>query len=314
LGKAPEGAGKEPLNSTAIAATVRFREDIVTDNWIIDAELRTADIGVVLMTHGATGPLSRTHRMADHTISLFLTRDYGEALGRYDAGGRPMRFSRFGPLSITPADIPLSVRSPGAPPRRLISCRIDRERFRTATGLGGEWDDAELAACLDVRGEPIKAGLRRLAREAEAPGFASDLLVEGLGLTMMAEIARYLRHARDRSPGLRSGLAPWQLRRIADAVESLSDNPPSLSDLAGLCGISPRHLMRAFKQSTGRTITEHVETVRLRHAMRLLSDTDLPLGDIARQLGFAASSGFSHAFRRAIGEPPSVFRRRQRPR
>jgi AraC family transcriptional regulator len=302
------------LNSTAIAATVRFREDIVTDNWTIDAELRTADIGVVLMTHGATGPLSRTHRMADHTISLFLTRDYGEALGRYDAGGRPMRFGRFGPLSITPADIPLSVRSPGAPPRRLISCRIDRERFRSTTGLGGAWDDAELAACLDVRGEPIKAGLRRLAREAEAPGFASDLLVEGLGLTVMAEIARYLRHARDRSSAILGGLAPWQLRRIADAVESLPERPPTLSDLAGLCGISPRHLMRAFRHSTGQTITEYVEAGRLQRAIRLLSDTDMPLGDIARRVGFAAPSGFSHAFRRAVGEPPSAFRRRQRSR
>jgi AraC family transcriptional regulator len=284
----------------------------LAENWTIDAELRTADIAVVLMTHGATGPLSRTHRMADHTISLFLTRDYGEALGRYDAGGRTMGFARFGPLSMTPADIPLSVRSPGAPPRRLISCRIDRERFQSATGLGGAWDDAELAACLDIRGEPIKAGLRRLAREAEAPGFASDLLVEGLGLTVMAEIARYLRHARDRSPTARGGLAPWQLRRIADAIENLQDGPPSVFHLATLCGISPRHLMRGFKQSTGRTITEYAEAARLRHAMRLLSDTDLPLGDIAQQVGFAAPSGFSHAFRRAVGEPPSLFRRRAR--
>jgi AraC family transcriptional regulator len=264
------------------------------------------------MTHDATGPLSRTHRMADHTVSLFLTQDYGEALGRYEAGGRPMRFARFGPLSITPADIPLSVRSPGAPPRRLISCRIDRERFRNATGLGADWDDAELAACLDVRGEPIKAGLRRLAREAAAPGFASELLVEGLGLTVMAEIARYLRQARDGGPSIRGGLAPWQMRRIADAVESQPDSPPRLADLAVLCGVSPRHLMRAFKQGTGQTIMDYVEATRLRLALRLLSDTGLPLGDIAKQLGYAALSGFSHAFRRATGEPPSVFRRRKR--
>lgn len=284
----------------------------MTETWTIDAQLRTSDIEVVLMTHGATGPLRRTHRMADHTISLFLTQDYGDALGRYEAGAHPMKFARFGPLSITPANIPLSVRSGGAPPRRLISCRIDRDRFQRATGLGEAWDERELAACLDVRGERIRTGLRRLAHEAETPGFASDLLVEGLGLTMMAEIARYLRGARDRSPVARGGLAPWQLRRIEDAVENQPDTPPGLSALASLCGIGNRHLMRAFKHSTGRTIMAYVEEARLKQAVRLLAETDLPLSDIARGLGFSAQSGFSHAFRRAIGEPPSAFRRRQR--
>jgi AraC family transcriptional regulator len=215
---------------------------------------------------------------------------------------------------MTPADIPVSVRSPGAPARRLITCRIDRERFQRATGLGGAWDDAELAACMDVRGEPIRTGLRRLAREARAPGFASDLLVEGLGLTVMAEIARYLHRARDRVSTIRGGLAPWQMRRIAEAIESLPDAPPGLADLASACGISPRHLMRAFKQSTGQTITAYTEAARLRHATRLLSGTNLPLADIARQLGFAAPSGFSHAFRRLAGETPSAFRRRQKRR
>jgi hypothetical protein len=51
----------------------RHSSAMLADNWTIDAELRTADIAVVLMTHGATGPLVRTHRMVDHTISLFLT-------------------------------------------------------------------------------------------------------------------------------------------------------------------------------------------------------------------------------------------------
>lgn len=169
----------------------------MAENWTIDAQLQTADIAVMLMTHDATGPLQRTHRMDDHAISLFLTPDYGQPVGRY-GGGRRMHFARFGPLSITPADLPLSVRSPGAPARTLISCRIDRTRFQSATGLGGEWNDAELAACLDVRGDAIAAGLKRLAREADSPGFASDLLVDGIGVVMMVEIARYLRGARQR--------------------------------------------------------------------------------------------------------------------
>jgi AraC family transcriptional regulator len=283
----------------------------LADNWTIDAQLQTPDIAVVLMTHDPVGPLQRTHCMEDHAISLFLTPDYGKPVGRYD-DGRHKHFARFGPLSITPADIPLFVRSPGAPARRLISCRIDRERFRSATGLGGEWDDAELAACLDVRGEPVAAGLKRLARETEAPGFASNLLVDGVGVVMMVEIARYLRGARERSGLTRGGLAPWQLRRVTGALEEANGVSLSLAELAGLCGIGRRHLMRAFRQSTGRTISDWAEDARARRAMRLLAETDLTIAEIAEQLGFAGISGFSHAFRRTVGEPPSSFRRRNR--
>jgi AraC family transcriptional regulator len=278
-------------------------------NWTIDAELRTPDIAVVLMAHDATGPLQRTHRMEEHAISLFLTPDYGQPVGRYPSQAR---FSRFGPLSITPADMPVFVRSPGAPPRRMISCRIDRKRFQNATGLGMEWDDAELAACLDVRGEPIATGMKRLAHEAAAPGFASDLLVDGLGLTMMVEIARFLRGARDRAGPSRGGLAPWQLRRVSEAIEATDTANPSLAELAALCGIGRRHLMRAFRQSTGRTIMEYAEAARAERAVRLLTRTVLPMAEIARLLGFAGPSGFSHAFRRATGETPTDFRRRSR--
>ena len=68
--------------------------------------------------------------------------------------------------------------------------------------------------------------------------------------------------------------------------------------------------MRAFRQSTGQTITAYAEAARLRHATRLLSDTDLPLGDIARQLGFAAPSAFSRWFRQHRGLSPREWRAR----
>ena len=105
----------------------------MAETWTIDAQLQTPDIAVVLMTHDATGPLQRTHRMDEHAISLFLTPDYGQPVGRY-GDGRHTRFARFGPLSITPADIPLSVRSPGAPARKLISVP-DRPHSNSKTPL-----------------------------------------------------------------------------------------------------------------------------------------------------------------------------------
>ena len=81
-----------------------------------------------------------------------------------------------------------------------------------------------------------------------------------------------------------------------------------MSELAALCGISPRHVMRGFKHSTGATLHSYVEQVRLARAKELLTSTDLGINAIATQLGFAQTSSFSAAFRRVIGVPPSTFR------
>jgi len=43
----------------------------------------------------------------------------------------------------------------------------------------------------------------------------------------------------------------------------------------------------------------------------LLMTTDLPIKQIAGQLGFANPSGFTIAFRRVAGETPGSFRRRR---
>ena len=107
----------------------------------------------------------------------------------------------------------------------------------------------------------------------------------------------------------RGGLAPWQLRRLREALSELDGPAPGLVELAHIAGVSPRHLTRAFKQATGRTMGDYVQEVRLDRARDLLAGTDLPLKEIASKLGFASLASFSTAFRRAAGETPTGYRR-----
>jgi AraC family transcriptional regulator len=283
----------------------------MSESWKIDAQLSTGGINVLLMSHAAMGPLQRVHRMEDPTVSLFLTPDYGQAQGRYICDSQPTAFGRFGALSITPAEIPLSVRSTGAPLRRLVSCRFDRGRFERLTGLGRSWDNKDLAACLDVHAKRISTSLKILAEETAVPGFAAELIVEGLGMALIAEIGRYLRGVHDR-PRLQGGLAPWQMKRIVESVDALAV-PLSLSDFANMCGIGKRHLMRAFRQSTGMSIMDYVTQTRLKRAAKLLSEDRLSIAEIAANLGFGSQSGFTHAFRRLAGETPSSYRKKTWP-
>jgi AraC family transcriptional regulator len=278
--------------------------------WHIEASAQAADMALTLMRHEPTGPLESTHRVEAPTVSLFLTPNRNEASGCYGEQPRPEGFTPFGALVLVPADLPLHVRLVAAPPRRLLCCRFDRAKSRLM-GREDNWAEGLLRACFDIRSRRIEAILRQLAAEIEAPGLASETMIEGLGLILIAELARFLHLCGTPRRYRTGGLAPWQLRRIAEALAAIDGPPPSLAELARQVGLGSRHLMRAFKQSTGRTVMDHIADLRLQRAGSLLTETDLPISEIAHQLGFAQASGFSHAFRRMTGESPALYRRQR---
>jgi AraC family transcriptional regulator len=283
-------------------------EAMTETSWTTEASVEARDMALTLMRHGSTGPLERTHCVGAPTVSLFLAPSRIEAAGCYGERPEPGRFRPFGTLVMVPADLPLHVRIAAAPPRRLVCCRFDRARFGRLTRPEDAWEDGLLRACLDIRLPRIEAVLRRLAGEVETPGLASDTLIEGLGLVLLAELARFV----DESGGARrqptGGLAPWQLRRVGEILHE--GRPPKVSELARQVGLGSRHFMRAFKQSTGRTVMDYAAERRLQRAMACLTETRLPIAEIARLLGFAQASAFSHAFRRMTGETPVLYRRR----
>lgn len=83
-----------------------------------------------------------------------------------------------------------------------------------------------------------------------------------------------------------------------------------LETLAKLCGIAPSYLAERFREDLGVSPKQHLTEIRLRHARRLLRESDLPLTEIAGLLGFSSSQHFSTFFRRHCGHPPSQLRPR----
>jgi len=225
----------------------------------------------------------------------------------YSANTGTGRFLGFGDVFFVPAEIPLKYQGLGGPYRH-ITCRLNAAVFERMTDFQNRWDNNLAKACRNIRTPQLNSSLLRLAQETLTPSFASDLLVDSISSVITVDLARYLRNELGEAPKAKGGLAPWQMRRIEEYVEDSPDTSLSIGLLAGLCGISSGHLMRAFKQTTGETVHAYVERVRLSKAQRLLCETDLPLKVIAAELGFSTPSSFSFAFRRATGGTPASFR------
>jgi AraC family transcriptional regulator len=279
---------------------------MANDYLTIEGEISAPNVTVQVRNYRPPSrQLEQVTAWPEHTLVRSL------APASYSANTGTSRFMGFGDMFLVPARIPLQYKGLGGPYRH-VTCRFDKGAFETATGLKDGWNDGLLNACRNIRTPQLAAAFLRLTHEALAPSFASDMLVEALAHVMIIDLARYFQQAGDDTPKAKGGLAPWQLRRIEEHVEDVSDTAISIAYLAEICGISCGHLMRAFKQTTGETVHGYVERVRLIKAQRLLCETALPFKNIAAELGFSTPSSFSFAFRRATGRSPSSFREQLR--
>ena len=83
----------------------------------------------------------------------------------------------------------------------------------------------------------------------------------------------------------------------------------TIEELTHLYPINPTTLKEVFKDVYGTSIAAHLKKHRMEKAAQLLRETDLPVAEVARQVGYESQSKFTAQFKRAYGLPPTEYRR-----
>jgi AraC family transcriptional regulator len=193
----------------------------------------------------------------------------------------------------------------------VVDCRYDPKWLQDLIGQQEDWSLHPEPADLDMHNGDLHNDMRRIATELTAPSFASDALLEALAHTAAIDLFRHrLSHDARLQIQDTGGLCPIRLKRVRELVECSLDTAPTISDLAQDIGISPSHLRRLFKNSTGQTLHEYIEDVRVAQAKEMLANSQLRLKVISHRVGFSHPSAFSAAFRKATGESPRDYRER----
>jgi AraC family transcriptional regulator, regulatory protein of adaptative response / DNA-3-methyladenine glycosylase II len=103
--------------------------------------------------------------------------------------------------------------------------------------------------------------------------------------------------------------------RLAQAAASMMEDgtldKEKLDALAARLGITDRHLRRAFGAEFGVSPVEFAQTQRLLLAKRLLTDTALPVTEVAFASGFGSVRRFNALFKQRYRLQPSELRRRR---
>ncbi|MBQ7840165.1 MAG: AraC family transcriptional regulator [Lachnospiraceae bacterium] len=99
---------------------------------------------------------------------------------------------------------------------------------------------------------------------------------------------------------------------VLQAVAYINDNfqrDLTLTELADHLSFSPNYLGQLFKNQTGRTFNEYLNTLRLKYACRLLSLTDLTVKEVAFTSGYSSVEYFLSVFKKKMMMTPNAYRK-----
>lgn len=149
----------------------------------------------------------------------------------------------------------------------------------------------------------------------------TDLALEIIRLQQGIELAnaasRYIFHERLRAgeegqlPDTREPVgysAPTKLREAIIIMERNLEQPLPIGSIAKEIALSQRQLDRVFQKHTGASPVRYYLDVRLDRARGLITQTELPILDVAVACGFTSNAQFSRSYKQRFGLPPSQDR------
>jgi AraC-like DNA-binding protein len=81
-------------------------------------------------------------------------------------------------------------------------------------------------------------------------------------------------------------------------------NPPNLSELSKIIGMSEYKLKQGFKKTFNTTVFGYLADYRLKRAQHALKENHRTISEIAYDLGYSSPQHFSAAFKKKFGLPP----------
>lgn len=219
----------------------------------------------------------------------------------------PARPARGGPavprgaFSVLLPGRPLSLESAG--PAEVLAVAFDPP---TECSRAAPADEAPL------RG--VDPGVRALAHEMRRV-----LLTEGeQAQSYLARLAdtlvtrALLVSGAEQGGRRRPDLAPFNLRRVQEHIDSRLAERVTVGELAAVAGLSRGYFSRAFHAATGESPHQFIVARRLAEARRRLDDGAGDLAQVAIQTGFSSHAHLTTAFGQAFGVTPQAYRRLRR--
>jgi len=168
----------------------------------------------------------------------------------------------------------------------------------------------------DVSGAPaidwLTDALGLVLSSSDAPCLGAAATRGKLAEIVFVEaLARFIQSTPS-GTGWLAGLNDRYVGRALALVHGRPEESWTVAKLGRQVGLSRSALAERFALVMGEPIFAFLTRWRLQLAAEYLITTTRPIASIAHNAGYESANAFSHAFKRAFGKPPSVWRRRRR--
>ena len=102
------------------------------------------------------------------------------------------------------------------------------------------------------------------------------------------------------------------LQNITEYIDTHSNEPLRVEDLATMCHMSYSHFAKCFKELYGRSCKDYIELIKIEKGEELLLFTDSSLSEISQETGFSDCSHLIKTFRKWKDITPGQYRLQQR--
>lgn len=217
----------------------------------------------------------------------------------------------------------------------------EREQDDLASWLARLPKPAGVMVCSDQRGQHVIEGCRRagiavpdevavigvdndplLCELCDPPLSSVDTALDRVGYAAAELLEQLMRGAPTPSAPILFPPRGLVVRASSDAL-SVQDgdvvaalrfirehacDPIEVDDVVGHVALSRSTLQRRFRAMLGRGVHDEIQRIRLLRAKELLTETDLPLADIAKRAGFRYSEYLCAVFKQRVGQTPGRYR------
>lgn len=157
----------------------------------------------------------------------------------------------------------------------------------------------------------LQSILNQLSREYLSMRPGTEIVVNRMTEVLIVELIR-MNFGQQGEATLITALADTY---VSKALQQLHQNPRlpwSLDKLAADVGLSRAAFAKRFKTLVGQPMFDYLTQLRMQQASQLLTDTDLPLYEVASHVGYESDLAFTRTFKRRLGETPTSYRNRHK--